>query len=86
VQGDHRQRETAIARRFTASDRNGRRATHWSTELLAAFWLLIAAAALLLGATSARAADPVIAAAGDIACNSDSSAFNGGNGTSTECR
>jgi hypothetical protein len=36
-------------------------------------------------ATSARA-DPVIATAGDIACSSSSSNFNGGAGTSTKCR
>ena len=32
------------------------------------------------------ASDPVIAAAGDIACDPAHSAFNGGNGTSTNCR
>jgi hypothetical protein len=32
------------------------------------------------------AADPVIAAAGDIACDPSSSSFNGGNGTSGSCR
>ncbi len=31
-------------------------------------------------------ADPVIAAAGDIACDPGSSSFNGGNGTSSNCR
>lgn len=31
-------------------------------------------------------ADPVIAAAGDIACDPGSSSFNGGNGTSSSCR
>lgn len=31
-------------------------------------------------------ADPVIAAAGDIACDPSSSSFNGGNGTSSNCR
>jgi Ca2+-binding RTX toxin-like protein len=35
---------------------------------------------------SARAADPVIAAAGDIACQSTSASFNGGLGTPTRCR
>jgi acid phosphatase type 7 len=30
--------------------------------------------------------DPVIAAAGDIACDPSSSSFNGGNGTSSSCR
>ena len=33
-----------------------------------------------------RAADPVIAAAGDIACSSSSSNYNGGNGTADKCR
>jgi len=32
------------------------------------------------------ASDPVIAAAGDIACDPTSSSFNGGNGASTSCR
>ena len=32
------------------------------------------------------ASDPVIAVAGDIACDPASSNFNGGNGTSTNCR
>jgi hypothetical protein len=36
---------------------------------------------------AARAAsDPIIAAAGDIACDPSSSSFNGGNGTSSACR
>ena len=42
--------------------------------------------ATLAAAPSARAADPVIAAAGDIACQSTSAAFNGGLGTPTRCR
>jgi hypothetical protein len=52
---------------------------------------LIAATASLSSvglATPQRAfatGDPVIAAAGDIACDPASSAFNGGNGTSTKC-
>src|SRR5690242_14397932 len=37
--------------------------------------------------TSALAAgDPVVAAAGDIACDPSSSSFNGGNGSSSSCR
>ena len=43
-------------------------------------------AALLLLAPAARAADPVIAAAGDIACDPADPAYNGGNGTATACR
>jgi Bacterial Ig domain len=35
--------------------------------------------------TARAAADPVIAAAGDIACDPRSSSFHGGNGTSTKC-
>lgn len=34
----------------------------------------------------AAGGDPVIAAAGDIACDPSSSSFNGGNGTSGSCR
>lgn len=37
-------------------------------------------------AEPARAADPVIAAAGDIACDPTDPAFNGGNGTLLNCR
>jgi acid phosphatase type 7 len=44
------------------------------------------AAALGFAAQRARAADPVIAAAGDIACDPDDSGFAGGSGTSTKCR
>jgi chitodextrinase len=48
----------------------------------------IAAAIALLGAwtATAQAADPVIAAAGDIACDNQDGNFNGGNGTATACR
>lgn len=43
--------------------------------------------AVLLGlATVARAADPVVAAAGDIACDPADLSFNGGNGTAAGCR
>jgi Ca2+-binding RTX toxin-like protein len=47
---------------------------------------LFVAFAMLSGGATARAADPVIAAAGDIACSSSSSSFNGGAGTATKCR
>jgi Ca2+-binding RTX toxin-like protein len=40
----------------------------------------------VLAAAPARAADPVIAAAGDIACDPDDRGFNNGLGTSTRCR
>ena len=46
----------------------------------------IVALALGFNAEPAPAADPVIAAAGDIACSPSSDHFNGGNGTSTRCR
>jgi hypothetical protein len=45
----------------------------------------VAAAALLATATAASA-DPVVAAAGDIACDPASAAFNGGAGVNTQCR
>jgi hypothetical protein len=41
---------------------------------------------LLLGAGPANAADPVIVAAGDIACDTQSEFFNGGLGTDGHCR
>src|SRR5262245_57710398 len=53
-------------------------------------WTLIYTASLLAALASAPqvavAADPVIGAAGDIACSSSSSNFNGGNGTADKCR
>ena len=85
MQGDHRQKATAVACRFTASDRSGRRAILRPTAQWAALGLLIAAA-LLLGATSARAADPVIAAAGDIACDNQDASSMAGTGAATRCR
>jgi len=45
-----------------------------------------AAFAWAWSAAPVHAADPVIAAAGDIACSSSSSNFNGGNGTADKCR
>ena len=43
--------------------------------------------ALLFGVLATKAAaDPVVAAAGDIACSPSSQYFNGGAGTSTKCR
>jgi calcineurin-like phosphoesterase family protein len=41
---------------------------------------------LLASSPAARAADPVIAAAGDIACETNDLFYNGGNGTPTACR
>ncbi len=48
---------------------------------LRAIFLLLAALA-----PAARAADPVIAAAGDIACDPAEPGYNGGNGTAAACR
>src|SRR5215210_1497720 len=50
------------------------------------FILALAGIVLVLTPASAAAADPVIAAAGDIACDPNSSSFMGGKGISTECR
>jgi chitodextrinase len=49
---------------------------------------MIAAAIVLLAApvATAHAADPVIAAAGDIACDNQDAGFNSGNGSATRCR
>ena len=44
------------------------------------------AAVFTLPVASARAADPVIATAGDVACSASSSNFNGGLGTADRCR
>jgi calcineurin-like phosphoesterase family protein len=51
-----------------------------------AILFVVVAISATAGVSSASAADPVIAAAGDIACDPGSSNFNGGNGTSTLCR
>jgi len=49
--------------------------------------ILVAVAVALSGSLPAEAdADPVIAAAGDIACAPDDPGYNGGAGTSTRCR
>src|SRR5436190_1447183 len=60
-------------------------------SLAACAWLMAAAGSLppVAGgsaATAVAASDPVIAAAGDIACDPASSKFNGGKGTSSACR
>jgi chitodextrinase len=56
----------------------------WNSRLLVG---LIAAAIALGGASAtAHAADPVIAAAGDIACDPNDGNFKAGNGTDTACR
>jgi uncharacterized repeat protein (TIGR01451 family) len=43
-------------------------------------------ASLVAGVAPAQAADPVIAAAGDIACDPGDGSYNGGDGTATACR
>ncbi len=48
--------------------------------------VLLAAVCVLIPAADAVAVDPVIAAAGDIACSASSSNYNSGNGTSDKCR
>ena len=47
---------------------------------------VVIAALAVADATATSSGDPVIAAAGDIACDPSSSLFNGGNGTPTNCR
>ena len=47
---------------------------------------ILLVAGLFATAASRAGADPVIAAAGDIACSPSSQYFNGGAGTSTKCR
>jgi acid phosphatase type 7 len=47
---------------------------------------IVGSLAVFFGATANAGADPVIAAAGDIACAPSSQYFNGGAGTSTKCR
>lgn len=46
----------------------------------------VSAAAGVSGAADTAASDPVVATAGDIACDPASSKFNGGQGTSSACR
>lgn len=46
----------------------------------------LAASLLLLCAPAVRAADPVIAAAGDIACDPEDASYNDGAGTAAGCR
>jgi hypothetical protein len=46
----------------------------------------MAIVASLATAGAALAADPTVAAVGDMACSASDSAFNGGNGTATRCR
>src|SRR3712207_584229 len=64
-----------------ARERNARR-TLQQLALVACLAMAVA----LLAPSRAVAADPVIAAAGDVACSSSSSNFNGGDGTADRCR
>ena len=69
------------------------RSPRWRTAHAAGWWLaaLLVLVSVSVGSpldrrpASAVVADPVIAAAGDIACDPASSAFNGGEGTSSDC-
>jgi len=54
---------------------------HWSLSVL----LAVVGALVLAPAGPAAAADPVIAAAGDIACDPQVPEFNNGNGMGTHC-
>ncbi|HEX8939058.1 MAG TPA: DNRLRE domain-containing protein [Candidatus Limnocylindrales bacterium] len=72
-----------------AHRRRPRRRSHPALVALAAGCLTLASLASLPGARLigvAAAADPVIATAGDIACDPAASNFNGGQGTATSCR
>lgn len=50
------------------------------------FFLTAAVLAAVANGSPAGAADPVIAAAGDIACSPTDPGYNGGNGTATRCQ
>ncbi len=54
--------------------------------VLAAGWLPVTGLNPSVSGVAKATTDPVVAAAGDIACDPASSAFNGGNGTSSACR
>ncbi len=58
-------------------------------RLVASFLFVLSSsliAMFIAPATPTSAGDPVIVAAGDIACDPGSSSFNGGKGTSSSCR
>src|ERR1700693_6187665 len=46
---------------------------------------LVAISVRIGAATASQAGDPVIAAAGDFACDPNDPSFNGGNGTADSC-
>src|SRR5215510_6747484 len=55
--------------------------------LIGMLWFLAVPGRLSGGSNTALAAgDPVIAAAGDIACDPSASSFKSGNGTASKCR
>jgi len=66
----------------------GRGKDELRSSFLALFALavVLATTAAAVLATAANAADPVIAAAGDIACDPADGSFNGGDGTAARCR
>jgi hypothetical protein len=49
-------------------------------------FLAVAVIATVANASPAGAADPMIAAAGDIACSPTDPGYNGGSGTATRCQ
>jgi acid phosphatase type 7 len=53
---------------------------------LGLFFASSSASASQAGIRTSLSSDPVIAVAGDIACDPDNSGFNGGNGSSSSCR
>jgi hypothetical protein len=59
---------------------------HLTPRAIGGWLLALAAASALAMAGPASAAAPVIATAGDIACDPGNSNFNGGNGSSSSCR
>ncbi len=82
--------EPAERRRRVVAARRSRNLLLAAAALCA--WVMAAPAGSLSavtgapGATAAAASDPVVATAGDIACDPASSKFNGGKGTSSACR
>ncbi|MEX1264287.1 MAG: IPT/TIG domain-containing protein [Actinomycetota bacterium] len=74
---------------MASSDRAGAECSWWRSASCIAAVAALVFTTLVLPQPSASAgvsADPVIAAAGDIACDPASNKFNGGLGTATECR
>ena len=57
-----------------------------SRALAPATALVTLLCAVAIGAAGAAAADPTIAAVGDMACSPTDPTYNAGNGTATRCR